>query len=59
MIKNLAFEATQEDLKELVSSYGAVRKIRLPKKVNSTKTRGFGFVEFVAVEEAKKAFKAL
>lgn len=48
MVKNLAFEATQEDIKELFKSYGALRKVRLPKKVNSTNHRGFGFVEFVS-----------
>jgi multiple RNA-binding domain-containing protein 1 len=59
MVKNLAFEATQEDIKELFKSYGALRKVRLPKKVNSTNHRGFGFVEFVSPQEAKLAFKAL
>jgi multiple RNA-binding domain-containing protein 1 len=59
MVRNLAFEATDNDIKELFKSYGAVKKVRLPKKVNSKSHRGFGFVEFVSSEEAKKAFKNL
>ena len=58
-VKNLAFEATENDVKELFKTYGALRKVRLPKKVNSQRHRGFGFVEFVSSEEAKNAFKSL
>lgn len=56
MLKNLAFEATESDIKELFKTYGALRKVRMPKKVNSNSHRGFGFVEFVSSEEAKNAF---
>lgn len=55
-VKNLAFEATDSDIKELFKQYGAVKKVRLPKKTNSKSHRGFGFVEFVSSEEAKQAF---
>lgn len=58
-MKNLAFEATENDIKELFKTYGALRKVRMPKKVNSKSHRGFGFVEFVSSEEAKNAFKNL
>eukprot|EP00351_Strombidinopsis_sp_SopsisLIS2011_P003400 CAMPEP_0116873484 /NCGR_PEP_ID=MMETSP0463-20121206/4630_1 /TAXON_ID=181622 /ORGANISM="Strombidinopsis sp, Strain SopsisLIS2011" /LENGTH=62 /DNA_ID=CAMNT_0004515543 /DNA_START=1923 /DNA_END=2111 /DNA_ORIENTATION=+ len=50
LVKNLAFEATANDIKELFKPFGAVKKVRLPKKVNSTNHRGFGFVEFVSKE---------
>jgi len=59
MVKNLAFEATAEEIKELFKPYGALKKVRLPKKVNSQNHRGFGFVEFVSAEEARNSFKAL
>jgi multiple RNA-binding domain-containing protein 1 len=59
MVKNLAFEATADEIKELFKPHGALRKVRLPKKVNSVNHRGFGFVEFVSPEEARSAFKAL
>jgi len=59
LVKNLAFECTADDVKELFKSYGALRKVRLPKKVNSQNHRGFGFVEFTSSEEALSAFKQL
>ena len=59
MVKNLAFEATEGEIKELFKTYGALKKVRLPKKVNSKTHRGFGFVEFASAEEAKNAFKHL
>lgn len=59
MVKNLAFEATQDDVKELFKQFASVRKVRLPKKVGSNNHRGFGFVEFTSAEEAESAFKQL
>lgn len=59
IVKNLAFETTEGEIRELFKAYGAVKKVRLPKKVNSKSHRGFGFVEFVSSEEAKGAFKQL
>jgi multiple RNA-binding domain-containing protein 1 len=57
IVKNLAFETTEGEIKELFKAYGAVKKVRLPKKAKSH--RGFGFVEFVSSEEAKGAFSQL
>jgi multiple RNA-binding domain-containing protein 1 len=59
MVKNLAFETTPEEIRELFAPFGHIRKVRLPKKANSNNHRGFGFVEFVSKEEAKNAFKQL
>lgn len=59
MIRNIAFEATRKELKKLVSKFGKLKKVRLPKKVGSEEHRGFGFAEFVSVEEAKTAFERL
>ena len=59
MVKNLAFETTPDEIRELFAPFGHIRKVRLPKKANSNNHRGFGFVEFVSKEEAKNAFKQL
>ena len=59
MVKNLAFETTPDEIRELFAPFGHIRKVRLPKKANSNNHRGFGFVEFVSKEEAKNAFKKL
>ena len=39
IVKNLAFETTENELRELFKAYGAVKKVRLPKKVNSKSHR--------------------
>ena len=48
LVKNLAFEATKNDIRELFKSYGHIKNVRLPNKANSKQHRGFGFVEFVS-----------
>ena len=35
MVKNLAFESTADDVRELFKQFGSLRKVRLPKKVGS------------------------
>lgn len=57
LVKNLAFESTPNDIRDLFKQYGALKKVRLPKKVNSQNHRGFGFVEFTNPDEAHQAFK--
>lgn len=59
LIKNLAFEATKKDLQSLFKEAGQVKKVRLPKKAGGHTHRGFGFVEFVTVEDAKNAFETM
>jgi multiple RNA-binding domain-containing protein 1 len=59
LVKNLAFETTEPEIKELFKTYGALKKVRMPKKTNSKVHRGFGFVEFVNAEEAANAFTHL
>jgi len=39
LVKNLAFESTANDIRELFKSYGALKKVRLPKKTNSSSHR--------------------
>jgi|GEM_PF-1418667 len=58
VIRNLAFEATKKDIKQLAASYGQVNSVRLPKKFDGSH-RGFAFVDFVTHQEAKDAFAAL
>lgn len=53
MVKNLAFECTPDEVREMFKPYGTLKKVRLPKKANSANHRGFGFVEFLTKEEAR------
>ncbi|KAG4954373.1 hypothetical protein JHK87_039967 [Glycine soja] len=56
-IKNVAFEATEKDLRRLFSPFGQIKSLRLPMKFGSH--RGFAFVEYVTQQEAKNAREAL
>lgn len=58
LIRNIPFEATRKDIQKLLSSFGQLRSVRLPKKFNKS-ARGFAFAEFVTAKEAANALKAL
>jgi len=52
-VGNLKYSVTNDELKELFSSYGEV------KSVNIIEGKGFGFVEMSSAQEAEKAKDAL
>ncbi|EKM76657.1 hypothetical protein AGABI1DRAFT_122567 [Agaricus bisporus var. burnettii JB137-S8] len=58
IVKNVPFEATKKDIRDLFSAHGHLKSVRLPKKFDS-RTRGFAFLEFVSRHEAENAFNAL
>lgn len=58
IVKNLPFEATRNDVFELFSSFGSLKSVRVPKKFDRS-ARGFAFVEFATVKEAKNAMDQL
>ncbi|CAI9752927.1 unnamed protein product [Fraxinus pennsylvanica] len=57
IIKNVAFEATVKDLRQLFSPFGQVKSLRLPKRFG--KHNGFAFVEYVTKQECQNALQAL
>ncbi|KAH6776205.1 nucleotide/nucleic acid binding protein [Perilla frutescens var. hirtella] len=57
IVRNVAFEATEKDLKQLFSPFGQIKRLRLPMRFG--KHRGFAFVEYVTKQEAQNAFEAL
>ncbi|KAG5517877.1 hypothetical protein PMAC_000331 [Pneumocystis sp. 'macacae'] len=58
IIKNLPFEATKNDIKQLFGSYGHLKSVRVPKKIDNS-IRGFAFVDFFSSRDAKNAFNVL
>ena len=58
MVRNIPFEATRTELRELFGSFGQLKSLRLPKKFDGT-SRGFVFVEYLSSDDAKTAVKAL
>ncbi|GAV64366.1 RRM_1 domain-containing protein [Cephalotus follicularis] len=57
LVKNVAFEATEKDLRQLFSPFGQIKSLRLPMKFGNH--RGFAFVEYVTKQEAQNALQAL
>ncbi len=51
-VGNLAFQATEDDLKEVFGEYGAVSRVSLPTDRETGRKRGFAFVEME--DEAKE-----
>ncbi|KDR77991.1 hypothetical protein GALMADRAFT_118866 [Galerina marginata CBS 339.88] len=58
IVKNVPFEATKKDIRDLFGSHGHLKSVRLPKKFDS-RTRGFAFLEFISRHEAENAFNTL
>ncbi|KAG0699594.1 hypothetical protein DFH29DRAFT_935916 [Suillus ampliporus] len=58
IVKNVPFEATKKDIRELFSAHGHLKSVRLPKKFDS-RSRGFAFLEFLTRHEAENAYAAL
>jgi multiple RNA-binding domain-containing protein 1 len=58
LIRNVPFEASKKEMRELLSTFGQIKSMRLPKKLTGDH-RGFCFVDFLTEQEAKHAFESL
>ncbi|CAM9650766.1 unnamed protein product [Ectocarpus sp. 13 AM-2016] len=58
IIRNIPFQATAKEIRELCSSFGQLKRVRLPKKFDGGH-RGFAFVDFLTAQEAMGAKKSL
>ncbi|OAX40203.1 RNA-binding domain-containing protein [Rhizopogon vinicolor AM-OR11-026] len=58
IVKNVPFEITKKDIRELFGAHGHLKSVRLPKKFDS-RSRGFAFLEFLTRHEAENAYAAL
>ena len=60
LVRNIPFEASREEVRELFQTFGQLKTVRLPKKFAAQgEHRGFGFVEYTTKESAKRAFESL
>ncbi|KAG9287468.1 hypothetical protein G9A89_023840 [Geosiphon pyriformis] len=58
IVKNLAFESTKKDLKELFGAFAQIKSLRVPKKFDGT-SRGFAFIEFLTKRDAQNVMEHL
>ena len=58
-VGNLPFSATDDEVREMFSAYGAVTSVHLVTDRDSGRPRGFGFVEMESGEEADQAIAAV
>lgn len=58
-VGNLSYEATEQDIKELFKGIGSVRNVEIVYDRKTHRSKGFGFVEMMHVDEAKRAVEVL
>ncbi len=58
-VGNLSREATEDDLREAFEAFGQVSSVAVIKDKFTSESRGFGFVEMPAKEEAESAIASL
>ncbi|NIR16086.1 MAG: RNA-binding protein [Desulfobacterales bacterium] len=56
-VGNISFRATEEDLQELFAGAGNVESVRIITDRETGRSKGFGFVEMVTEEGARKAIE--
>ncbi|KAF2187011.1 RNA-binding domain-containing protein [Zopfia rhizophila CBS 207.26] len=58
-IGNVSFNATNDMVAEVFGPYGEITRVSLPTDRESGTPKGFGYVDFTSVDEAKAALEAL
>jgi nucleolin len=58
-VGNLPFSATEDSVHEVFGSSGSVLGIRLPTHQESGQPKGFGYVQYSSVDEARQAYNDL
>lgn len=58
-VGNLAQNVQEEDLKTLFSEHGKVESVKIIRDMVTKISKGFGFIEMLAKDEAQKALDVL
>jgi len=58
-VGNVAFGASEEDLRKLFSEAGAIQSVKIVTDSYSGRSRGFAFVEMTSEAEAEKAISLI
>lgn len=58
-VGNLAYEVTEDDLREVFKDYGTVKRVNVPMDRETGRMRGFAFVEMDEETDEEKAIETL
>lgn len=58
-VGNLSYDTTENDLEELFKGVGAVRRIEIVYNRNTHRSKGYGFIEMIDIDEAKRTVEVL
>ena len=58
-VGNIAYELTEDELKQEFEAFGSVNSVSIIKDKFSGQPRGFGFVEMPSADEAKNAINSM
>jgi RNA recognition motif-containing protein len=58
-VGNLSFQVTEEDITEVFTEYGTVKRVQIPTDRETGRVRGFAFVEMSSEAEEAAAIEAL
>jgi RNA recognition motif-containing protein len=58
-VGNMSYSTTEKSLRDLFTQYGEVNSVNIVTDRYTGQAKGFGFVEMINDEEAKKAIEAL
>ncbi len=58
-IGNLSYDASESDIEELFKGVGPVRNVEIVYNKHTHKSKGYGFVEMLRIDEAKRAVEVL
>jgi RNA recognition motif-containing protein len=58
-VGNLAFKATESDLRDVFGEYGTVKRVVVPTDIQTGRVRGFAFVELDQVQQEAQAMEQL
>ena len=58
-VGNLSYDATEYDIEDLFKGIGSVKKVEIIYNRHTHKSKGYGFVQMLNIEEAKRAVDVL
>ena len=58
-VGNLSYDVNQQDLSEVFSEYGTIKRVHVPTDRETGRVRGFAFVEMESEADEDKAIETL